>query len=34
VGEISSRDVAPTIAHVLGVRMEDTEGRLVTEILS
>jgi hypothetical protein len=30
---ISSRDVAPTVAHALGVRMGETEGRLLTEIL-
>jgi len=32
--EITSRDVAPTIAHLLGLRMDGTEGRLLTEILS
>lgn len=32
LSEISSRDVAPTIAHALGLRMDATEGRLLTEI--
>lgn len=33
MARISSRDVAPTVAHTLGVRMGETEGRLLTEIL-
>lgn len=33
LARISSRDVAPTVAHALGVRMGETEGRLLTEIL-
>lgn len=32
--QISSRDVAPTLAHFLGLRMDGVEGRLLTEILS
>lgn len=31
---ISSRDLAPTLAHALGLTMEATEGRFLTEILS
>jgi hypothetical protein len=30
---IASRDVAPTVAHLLGLGMPPTEGRLLTEIL-
>jgi predicted AlkP superfamily pyrophosphatase or phosphodiesterase len=31
---IRSRDVAPTLAHVLGLRLEDIEGRLLTAALA
>ncbi|MBI4608921.1 MAG: alkaline phosphatase family protein [Candidatus Rokubacteria bacterium] len=31
---ITSRDVAPTLAHALGLAMDASEGRLLTEILS
>jgi predicted AlkP superfamily pyrophosphatase or phosphodiesterase len=31
---IRSRDVAPTLAHVLGVQLDDVEGRLLTEALT
>lgn len=34
LAQISSRDVAPTIAHTLGIKMDATEGRLLTEIFS
>jgi predicted AlkP superfamily pyrophosphatase or phosphodiesterase len=33
LGRIRSRDVAPTVAHSLGLRMDGVEGRLLTEIL-
>ena len=33
LARITSRDVAPTLAHVLGIGMERVEGRLLTEIL-
>ncbi|MCB1230518.1 MAG: alkaline phosphatase family protein [Verrucomicrobiae bacterium] len=32
--QISNTDVAPTIAKLLGVEMNDTEGRVLTEILT
>ena len=32
--EISNMDVAPTIAAVLGVKMKDTDGRVLREILT
>ena len=31
--EVSNMDVAPTIAAVLGVRMKNTDGRVLNEIL-
>ena len=33
LGRIQSRDVAPTIATLLGVPMPDVEGRALTEVL-
>ena len=33
LGEITSRDVAPTVAHALGLAMPDVEGRLLAEAL-
>src|SRR5207247_3673840 len=33
LGRIESRDVAPTLATLLGVPMPDVEGRVLTEIL-
>lgn len=34
LGAITSRDVAPTLAHILGVRMINVEGRRLDEILA
>jgi predicted AlkP superfamily pyrophosphatase or phosphodiesterase len=34
IGRITSRDVAPTIAHLLGVSIDGVTGRLLTEILA
>jgi hypothetical protein len=31
---IASLDVAPTLAHLLGIAMAELEGRLLTEILT
>src|SRR5206468_10174121 len=31
---VRSRDVGPTVAHVLGLGMEATDGRVLTEILA
>jgi predicted AlkP superfamily pyrophosphatase or phosphodiesterase len=31
---MTSRDVAPTLGHLLGIRMEGSEGRVLTEILA
>jgi len=34
LGRIESRDVAPTLATLLGVPMADVEGRVLTELLN
>ena len=34
LGPITSRDVAPTLAHVLSIQMDDVEGRVLTEALT
>lgn len=34
VSHMSSRDVAPTIAHLLGFQLDQADGRLLTEILA
>ena len=31
---MSSRDVAPTIAHILGLQLDQADGWLLTEILA
>jgi hypothetical protein len=33
LGRIESRDVAPTLATLLGLAMPDVEGRVLTELL-
>jgi hypothetical protein len=33
LGPIGSRDVAPTLAHLLGVTMDNVEGRRLDEAL-
>ena len=34
LGPITSRDVTPTLAHVLAIQMDDVEGRVLTEALA
>lgn len=34
VSHMSSRDVAPTIAHLLGFQLDQADGRLLTDILA
>jgi len=33
LGTIMSRDVAPTVAHLLQLKLDDVEGKLVTDAL-